>query len=34
VTTYVALSRSDVADYVNTLVIVYLVLIFVRILTS
>jgi YggT family protein len=34
VTTYIALSRTDVADYVNTLVIVYLVLIFVRILTS
>jgi YggT family protein len=34
VTTYLAVSRSDVADYVNTLVIVYLVLIFVRILTS
>ena len=33
-TTYIALSRSDVADYVNTLVIVYLVLIFIRILTS
>ena len=33
-TTYLAISRSDVADYVNTLVIVYLVLIFVRILTS
>jgi YggT family protein len=34
VTTYLAISRSDVADYVNTLVIVYLVLIFIRILTS
>ena len=33
-TTYLAISRSDVADYVNTLVIVYLVLIFIRILTS
>jgi YggT family protein len=32
--TYIALTRTDVADYVNTLVIVYLVLIFVRILTS
>jgi YggT family protein len=30
----VALSRADVADYVSTLAIVYLVLIFVRILMS
>ncbi len=32
--TYLAISRGDVADYVNTLAIVYLVLIFIRILTS
>ena len=31
---YVAISRNDVADYVNTLVLVYLVLIFIRILMS
>jgi YggT family protein len=31
---YIALTRADVADYVDTLVIVYLVLIFIRILTS
>ena len=31
---YLAVSRDDVADYVNTLVLVYLVLIFIRILTS
>jgi YggT family protein len=31
---YLAISRDDAADYVNTLAIVYLVLIFVRILTS
>jgi YggT family protein len=31
---YLAITRADVADYVNTLVIVYLVLIFIRILTS
>jgi YggT family protein len=29
-----AISRADVADYVDTLAIVYLVLIFIRILTS
>ena len=29
-----AVTRQDVADYVNTLVLVYLVLIFIRILTS
>jgi len=29
-----AITRSDVADYVQTLVLVYLVLIFIRILTS
>jgi YggT family protein len=34
VTTYLALTRADVADYVDTLVVVYLVLIFIRILTS
>jgi YggT family protein len=34
VTTYLAISRHDVADYVETLAIVYLVLIFIRILTS
>jgi YggT family protein len=33
-TTWVALSRADVADYLNTLLLVYLVLIFVRILMS
>ena len=33
-TTYLAISRTDVADYVDTLAIVYLVLIFIRILTS
>ena len=32
--TYLAISRYDVADYVSTLAIVYLVLIFVRILMS
>ena len=31
---YLALSRADVADYVDTLAIIYLVLIFIRILTS
>lgn len=31
---YLAVSRADVGDYVNTLVIVYVVLIFVRILMS
>jgi YggT family protein len=34
VTTYLALTRGDVADYIDTLAIVYLVLIFIRILTS
>ena len=33
-TTWVAISRVDVADYVSTLSLVYLVLIFIRILTS
>ena len=33
-TTWMAITRSDVADYVQTLVLVYLVLIFIRILTS
>ena len=33
-TTYLAITRGDVADYVDTLAIVYLVLIFIRILTS
>ena len=33
-TTYLAISRGDVADYVETLAIVYLVLIFIRILMS
>jgi YggT family protein len=33
-TTWLAISRTDVADYINTLVLVYLVLIFIRILTS
>jgi YggT family protein len=31
---YMAIARADVADYVETLAIVYLVLIFIRILTS
>jgi YggT family protein len=31
---YLAITRDDVADYVNTLVLVYLVLIFIRILMS
>jgi YggT family protein len=34
VNTYLAISRSDVASYVSTLAIVYLVLIFIRILMS
>jgi YggT family protein len=34
VTTLLAVSRGDVADYVNTLVLVYLVLIFIRIIMS
>ena len=33
-TFYLAITRDDVADYVNTLVLVYLVLIFIRILMS
>ena len=33
-TLWLAVSRSDVADYINTLVLVYLVLIFIRILMS
>ena len=33
-TTYLAITRGDVADYIDTLAIVYLVLIFIRILTS
>ena len=32
--TYLAITRSDVADYIDTLAIIYLVLIFIRILTS
>ena len=31
---WLAVSRTDVAEYINTLVLVYLVLIFIRILTS
>jgi YggT family protein len=31
---YLAITRDDVADYIDTLAIVYLVLIFIRILTS
>jgi YggT family protein len=31
---FLAITRSDVADYVDTLAIVYIVLIFIRILTS
>jgi YggT family protein len=34
VSLYLAISRNDIADYVNTLVLVYLVLIFIRILMS
>jgi YggT family protein len=34
VRTYLAITRGDVADYVETLAIVYLVLIFIRILIS
>jgi YggT family protein len=34
VNVYLAVTRDDAADYVNTLAIVYLVLIFIRILTS
>jgi len=33
-TIWLAITRTDVADYINTLVLVYLVLIFIRILTS
>jgi YggT family protein len=33
-TTWLAITRGDVADYVNTLALVYLVLIFIRILMS
>jgi YggT family protein len=33
-TTWLAITRTDVADYINTLVLVYLVLIFIRIITS
>jgi YggT family protein len=33
-TTLLAITRTDVADYLNTLLLVYLVLIFIRILTS
>src|SRR3954447_17586266 len=33
-TTYLAITNGDVADYIDTLAIVYLVLIFIRILTS
>ena len=31
---YLAITRNDVADYINTLTLVYLVLIFIRILMS
>jgi YggT family protein len=31
---YLAITRNDVADYVSTLALVYLILIFIRILTS
>jgi YggT family protein len=34
VTLLLAVSRTDVADYVNTLILVYLVLIFIRIIMS
>ena len=33
-TTWLAITRADVADYINTLMHVYLILIFIRILTS
>jgi YggT family protein len=33
-TTWLAITRTDVADYVNTLALVYLILIFIRILMS
>ncbi len=33
-TTWLAITRADVADYVNTLMYVYLILIFIQILTS
>jgi YggT family protein len=33
-TTWLAITRTDVADYINTLVLVYLVLIFIRIIMS
>ena len=33
-TLYLAITRADVADYVSTLSVIYLVLIFIRILTS
>ena len=33
-TTWLAITRGDVADYVNTLSLVYLILIFIRILMS
>ena len=32
--TWLAITREDVADYVNTLILVYLVLIFIRIIMS
>jgi YggT family protein len=34
VITYLAIGRADLADYIDTLAIVYLVVIFIRILTS
>jgi YggT family protein len=34
VTTYLAITRGDVADYVSTLATIYIVLIFIRILMS
>jgi YggT family protein len=34
VNTYLAISRGDVADYVSTLATIYIVLIFIRILSS
>jgi YggT family protein len=34
VSLYLAITRNDVADYINTLTLVYLVLIFIRILMS
>jgi YggT family protein len=34
VSVYLAITRSDIADYLNTLLLIYLILIFIRILMS